>query len=182
MEAFPVIVLFSLVIGLGIALWILIFGLDKSRITEYVHQRGGRVIRISWAPFGRGWFGTKNARIYDVVYDDGDGNQHFATCKTSMWSGVYWTDDKVTDRRSRWYDSLTPTDEAGHPLADQIDPDEEFESDSYLGDQRLGKRPVRREPSTDIQADAPPESLVDEVRRLREENTRLRQELEKRRD
>jgi hypothetical protein len=181
MEAVPVIVLFSLVIGLGIVLWILMFGLDKSRITEYVHQRGGRVISISWAPFGRGWFGTKNARIYEVVYYDGDGNQHFATCKTSMWSGVYWTDDRISHRKSRWYDSLTPANEADHPLIDQVDPDEDFESDSYFSDERPANRAVARQPSTDIQADAPPESLVDEVRRLREENARLRQELEQRR-
>src|SRR5687768_5328034 len=101
MEALPVIVLFSLVVGLGIVLWMLTFGLDKGRITEYVHQRGGRVISISWAPFGRGWFGEKNARIYEVVYYDQGGNQHFATCKTSMLTGVYWTDDKITHRKSR---------------------------------------------------------------------------------
>jgi hypothetical protein len=188
MEALPVIVLFSLVVGLGIVLWMLTFGLDKGRITEYVHQRGGRVISISWAPFGRGWFGEKNARIYEVVYYDQGGNQHFATCKTSMWTGVYWTDDKITHRKSRWYDALTPTNEAGHSLIDQIDPDqidpvEEFESDSYLPDERPERpahRTLRRQASTDIQADAPPESLVDEVRRLREENARLRQELEQR--
>lgn len=184
MDSIAIIVLFTFVVALGIAIWMLTFGLDKGRITEYVHQRGGRVISISWAPFGRGWFGEKNSRIYEVVYYDQGGNQHFATCKTSMWTGVYWTDDKITHRKSRWYDALTPTNEAGHPLIDQIDPDEEFESDSYFRDERP-ERPanqtLRRQTSTDIQADAPPESLVDEVRRLREENARLRQELEQRR-
>ncbi len=61
---------------------------DRSRIEEYVTDRGGRVVSITWAPFGRGWFGEKNDRIYEVVYYDADGRQHFATAKTSLWSGV----------------------------------------------------------------------------------------------
>jgi hypothetical protein len=183
MEAIPVIVAFSFLVGLGIVLWMLTHGLDHRRITEYVENRGGRVISINWSPFGRGWFGEKNARIYEVVYYDVEGNQHFATCKTSMWSGVYWTDDRIAHRKSRWYDALTPTNEAGHPLIEQIDPDEDFDNDSYFRDEgpaQQRERPRRGPASTDIQAAAPPESLVDEVRRLREENARLRRELEER--
>ena len=43
---------------------------------------------------GRGWFGEKNDRIYEVVYYDSNGEQHLATCKTSLLSGVYWTEDR----------------------------------------------------------------------------------------
>ena len=50
--------------------------MDKDRITAYVQERGGRIVSINWAPFGRGWFGEKNDRIYEVVYYDREGQQH----------------------------------------------------------------------------------------------------------
>ncbi len=37
---------------------------DRGRISDYVRERGRRVIRTSWAPFGTAWFGERNARIY----------------------------------------------------------------------------------------------------------------------
>ena len=70
-------------------------GLDKQRIDDYVRQLGGRVQSIRWSPLGRGWFGERNARIYEVVYYDAQGSLHRATCKTSLFSGVYWTEDQV---------------------------------------------------------------------------------------
>jgi hypothetical protein len=138
----------TVVMGLILAIgsWAFLMSLDKSRITEYIQQRGGRVVSISWAPFGKGWFGEKEERIYEVVYYDKAGAQHFATCKTSMWTGVYWTEDRVTHHKTRWYDSLSPTNEPGKPLIRQI-PQEAGNEDA------------------------------EELRRLREENARLRQQL-----
>jgi hypothetical protein len=74
----------------GIAVWIGSMSLDKDRIAAYLAERGSRIVSINWAPFGKGWFGEKNDRIYEVVYYDRDGHQHWATCKTSLFSGVYW--------------------------------------------------------------------------------------------
>ena len=51
---------------------------------------------ITWQPFGRGWFGEKGDRIYEVEYTDRDGASHSASCKTSMFSSVYFTDDLTT--------------------------------------------------------------------------------------
>jgi hypothetical protein len=68
---------------------------DDGRIRENIEQQGGKITSINWSPFGRGWFGSKNERIYEVVYEDAQGRIHQAYCKTSMFSGVYWTDDKV---------------------------------------------------------------------------------------
>jgi hypothetical protein len=133
-------------IVLGIGVWVFCMSLDKNRITEYIQQRGGRIVSISWAPFGKGWFGEKEERIYEVVYYDTTGNQHFATCKTSMWTGVFWTEDRVTHPKSKWYDSLSPTNEPRKPLIGQI-PREAGEDEA------------------------------DELRRLREENARLREQL-----
>jgi hypothetical protein len=70
---------------------------DDGRIRENIEQQGGKIQSINWSPFGRGWFGSKNERIYEVVYEDAQGKVHQAYCKTSMFSGVYWTEDKIVD-------------------------------------------------------------------------------------
>jgi hypothetical protein len=131
-------------------LWALAGSADRNRIAEYIQQRGGRVVSITWAPFGKGWFGEQNDRIYEVVYYDKEGNQHFATCKTAAWSGVYWTEDRITYRKSKWVESLSPGNEPGRPVISQI-------------------------PQT-----LPPavlESESEELMRLREENAQLRERL-----
>ncbi|MHC5010938.1 MAG: hypothetical protein ACYTG6_08315, partial [Planctomycetota bacterium] len=46
---------------------------DRQRIADYVRERGGRVVRIKWAPFGHGWFGDESNRIYEVTYDHARG-------------------------------------------------------------------------------------------------------------
>jgi len=113
-------VFFVIAIFIAFVVWVLSWPIDRSRITTYVQDRGGRVVSIHWAPFGTGWFGEKNDRIYEVVYYDQAGNQHFATCKTSYLSGVYWTEDRITHAKSKWYDSLSPSNEPGKPLIGQI--------------------------------------------------------------
>lgn len=138
-------VAFIVALVLGIGLWTLSMSMDKDRITAYIRERGGRIVSISWAPFGKGWFGEKNDRIYEVVYYDKAGNQHFASCKTGFWSGVYWTEDRITHRKSKWYDAASPSNEPGQPLIRQI---------PELSDED------------------------DELSRLREENARLREQLE----
>ena len=67
--------------------------IDGDRIAKHVQSRGGRVIERRWAPFGPGWLGEKNARIYRVVYEDRDGVRRRAHVKTSMLSGVYMTEE-----------------------------------------------------------------------------------------
>jgi len=106
--------------GIGLVIWIASMSMDKSRITEYIEQRGGRVVSISWAPFGTGWFGEKNDRIYEVVYYDHEGNQHWATCKTSMFSGVYWTEDRVAHGKAPWYGALPTRNEPSDPIIRHI--------------------------------------------------------------
>jgi hypothetical protein len=145
MEVFVII---TVAVAMAAAFWLVARSFDKDRIREYIEEHGGRVVSISWAPFGKGWFGEKNDRIYEVVYYDKAGNQHFATCKTSFWSGVYWTEDRITYRKSTWYDTLSPSNEPGKPLIGQIPKESE--------------------------------SAAEELERLREENARLRAELERR--
>ncbi|MBI5820615.1 MAG: zinc ribbon domain-containing protein [Verrucomicrobia bacterium] len=77
--------------GLWLGIRLIKDRLDRSRIADYVEQGGGSVVRIAWNPLGRGWFGERGDRIYEVTYRTRKGKTVTATCKTSMFSGVYWT-------------------------------------------------------------------------------------------
>jgi hypothetical protein len=90
----PVFLIFAL-LGLGLFVRLLAGGADNGRIENYVRERGGRLISCNWAPFGKGWFGEKSDRIYSIRYRDADGHEHEASCKTSMFSGVYFTEDRI---------------------------------------------------------------------------------------
>lgn len=93
-----------LVIG-GFILLAIIFrliagGLDGGRVEQYVRERGWELVDRSWDPFGPGWFGEKDSRIYQIVYRDREGNLHQAHVKTSMLSGVYLTNDQLIQIKS----------------------------------------------------------------------------------
>lgn len=94
---------------LAIVIRLLAGGLDGDRVRVYIEKRGGRLLSSGWAPFGKGWFGEQSDRIYEVRYLDRDRNEHFATCKTSMFTGVYFTEDRIV----RYSEPRT-----GHPKAD----------------------------------------------------------------
>ncbi len=78
---------------IGIRLWA--GSMDGERIERYVSERGGRLLSREWTPFGPGWFGEKDSRLYAITFVDREGNTHEATCKTSMLSGVYLTEDRI---------------------------------------------------------------------------------------
>lgn len=65
---------------------------DKARIKDEVETRLGRIVAITWNPFGRGWFFEKGERHYDVTYIDRSGATIATACKTSLFTGVYWAD------------------------------------------------------------------------------------------
>jgi hypothetical protein len=88
-------------IGLFIIIRLLAGSMDGDRVREYIEQRGGRLLSAGWAPFGKGWFGEKSDRIYEVRYLDRDGNEHAATCKTSLFTGVYFTEDQIVSYRQQ---------------------------------------------------------------------------------
>jgi hypothetical protein len=96
-------------------------GLDQDRVRQYVESRGGKLIEASWEPFGPGWFGEKSDRIYAVRYLDGAGHEHQAHCKTSLWTGVYFTEDRIVkhaDRADRQQPSL---EEENRRLREELD-------------------------------------------------------------
>jgi hypothetical protein len=72
---------------------------DHWRIGNYIRRQGGEFQVCRWSPFGPGWFGEKRDRIYYVVFTDGDGSQHRAYCKTSLFTGVYFTQDRIVSPR-----------------------------------------------------------------------------------
>ena len=90
-------------IGIVLVFRLLAGRMDRGRIKHYIASKGGRVLDKRWSPLGKGWFGEKDSRIYEVRYEDGDGKVHEATCKTSLLSGVCYTEDTIVgaDQSSR---------------------------------------------------------------------------------
>lgn len=98
MEMLPIIFVFvfiAIFIRLGAGM------MDGDRVRRYVRSQGGEVLESHWSPFGRGWFGEKNDRIYEVRYRDRAGDIHQSTVKTSMFAGVYFTEDRIVQRATR---------------------------------------------------------------------------------
>lgn len=102
---YAVLLVILVVIGIAIGFRLLAGSMDRERIRGYVETRGGKVIETTWAPFGPGWFGGNKERIYQVRYLDHGGNVHEAYARTSMWTGVYFTEDQITQH------AKTPIDE-----------------------------------------------------------------------
>jgi hypothetical protein len=158
------------IVVIGVVIWMASMSMDKDRIMAYLQERGGRIVSINWAPFGRGWFGEKNDRIYEVVYYDREGNQHWATCKTSLFSGVYWTEDRITHRKAKWYAGLPPRNEPGDPVIRHI-PDAEEERVEREAAEILG---------LSSSESATTESLDEEIARLKRRLAELEQQKQKR--
>lgn len=95
MELFGVLIIFVFV---AVAVRLVAGAFDGERVEAYVRQNGWELVDKSWDPFGPGWFGEKDSRIYQIVYRDQHGNLHKAHVKTSMLSGVYLTNDQIVDR------------------------------------------------------------------------------------
>jgi hypothetical protein len=85
------------VIILAIIIRIIAGSMDSDRVKEDIEAKGGKMISKEWAPFGKGWIGEKNDRIYEVFYIDKDGNKHKAYVKTSLLSAVYYASDEIIE-------------------------------------------------------------------------------------
>jgi hypothetical protein len=100
-SSFPVegIFLVLLVLVLVLACRLFAGSLDRKRIAAHFRERGQTVRSIVWAPFGTGWLGEKDSRIYKVHFEDSEGNTSSATAKTSMLSGVYLTEERAASTK-----------------------------------------------------------------------------------
>jgi hypothetical protein len=83
--------------AVAIGWWILRDRWNRERIRRYFEDRGDAIIDLQWEPFAR-WFGEKNVTHYRVWYEDREGGKWECLCKTSMWIGVYTTDDRMYER------------------------------------------------------------------------------------
>ena len=85
------------VICVAVVIRLLAGSFDGERVEQYIRAMGGELVDRSWDPFGPGWFGEKDSRIYQIVYRDRDGLLHRAHVKTSLMTGVYLTNDQLID-------------------------------------------------------------------------------------
>lgn len=69
--------------------------MDEERMKAYFQERGGKLIHSDRDEDAQSLLGKPKFRIHWIRYEDRDGNLHVARCKTSMFSGVYLTDDKI---------------------------------------------------------------------------------------
>lgn len=82
---------------LAVGFWIFSRSGNSDRIKNYIEDRGGEVLLDDWQPFGKGWFGESGESIYKIKYRDVDGNIHECWAKTSLFTGVYLSDDRITE-------------------------------------------------------------------------------------
>ena len=99
------------VIALVVFIRLMAGSMDTDRVDAYIQERGGRIITKQWNPFGKGWFGERDSRIYELTYEDAHGNLHEATCKTSLFSGVYFTEDRIIQHGKQQNDGMTLQEE-----------------------------------------------------------------------
>lgn len=124
---------------------------DHERIYDEIARRGGTVTGITWEPFGKGWFGEKNDRIYRVSWRDAAGQARTAWCKTSMMSGVYFSEEGVGPGQ----ESVVVVPDTGN--------------EKSQSEWKPRGPTVEQDPSVLTRLD-----LEEEVRRLRRENEGLR--------
>ena len=142
-------------IVLAIVVRLIAGSMDEDRVGEYIRARGGRLLSKEWAPFGSGWGGEKDSRIYRVTYEDAEGRVHRATCKTSAFSGVYFTEDEIVGA------SAVPS-----RRSDQGDSKNEVASDAAHAD--VAER-IRRLDRLRAEALITPEEHAEQRRRILEE-------------
>ncbi|MGJ8644341.1 MAG: hypothetical protein ACSHX9_13105 [Luteolibacter sp.] len=94
----PAVIIFGFAV-IAILFRVLAGSFDGNRVEQYLREKNCELIDRSWDPFGPGWFGEKDSRIYEVVFRDPQGRVHRAHVKTSMMSGVYLTNDRIIEDR-----------------------------------------------------------------------------------
>lgn len=108
MKGMEPLLLIPLLIVVAIVVRLAAGSFDGERVERYLQEQGYELIDRSWDPFGPGWFGEKDSRIYQVVYRDREGRTHQAHVKTSMMSGVYLTNDRIVDEAPTHPDLTEP--------------------------------------------------------------------------
>ncbi|MGX8794829.1 hypothetical protein ACR6HW_01865 [Fusibacter sp. JL298sf-3] len=84
---------FGVAIGFAGVYLVLSISRDKKRIRRHFIHKGYESIEIEWAPFGPGFLGDSDNRIYHVGYTE-EGVYHSKYVKTNLGAAVYYTDEK----------------------------------------------------------------------------------------
>jgi hypothetical protein len=75
-----------LCVGLSFGLNYLAINYEKGKIRKYAEERGVNILSISF----RLVFTTDNLQRFEVEYQDQKGSLRKCTCKTGMFSRVFW--------------------------------------------------------------------------------------------
>jgi hypothetical protein len=84
---------FFLFMLFAFALLLLSHSMNRQRIKKHIESKGGKIISISWAPFGKGWVGDESNMIYKVEFRNNKGEIKKTYAKTGFFSGVYFAED-----------------------------------------------------------------------------------------
>lgn len=93
----PLLYFLGIAILVGTGSYFLIQYLDTKRMRDYFLGRGEVLVSSDWQLFGPGWVGERDSRIYSIRYKDRQEKLHMAFAKTSLFSGVFITDDRVME-------------------------------------------------------------------------------------
>ena len=89
------IVYIILAIGLIIAIVSIANVMNKKHIKKSIEGKGGKVLSIKLELLPKGGLFERNETYYTVKFINSKGKQIEAMCKTSMSTGVFWSDDSV---------------------------------------------------------------------------------------
>ncbi|MCB1061912.1 MAG: hypothetical protein KDN20_03200 [Verrucomicrobiae bacterium] len=136
-EMGPFLIVGMLVLALVIRL--IAGAMDGDRIAHYLQEKGATMTSKHWSPFGKGWFGSEKERIYSISYVDRDGHEHEAICKTSLFAGVYLTDDHIVRQARPKAEGVPPVRRPLFPASDAGDgaPTPETDRDTAIRIARL---------------------------------------------
>lgn len=85
------VILVAVILAIAIGLGKITENSDRQRIREHVEGSGGKVLSIV-RQYLWGWRGSRD-RAYLVTYKTHDGRSIIASCRTSLFRGVYWIRD-----------------------------------------------------------------------------------------
>ena len=114
-------VIVPIFIILALLLWLVNKSMDEDRVRGWLETRGNKLLECKHTPTTRGWLEEAKERLYEVRYLDTDGHEHFATCKTGMFTGITWTEDKFL----RYADQVQGVPMPGHTEVRKTSAEEE---------------------------------------------------------
>ena len=103
-----ILLIVALVVGVRIIAGIL----DKVRIEKTVQEKGNQLVSIRWTPFAMGWLGSKNERLYQVVWVEPSGRRISSTVKTGMLAGTYFSHSELAEDSSSDAESVASSGES----------------------------------------------------------------------